>query len=185
MPAFAVRPKNRVFSADCLGRVLNHLYVEMLGDPMNLLHLATQAEQVDRNDRANLAARFIREHSLRISSAIFAQVAFECRGRNVVGRGVDIDEYGRRTDAGDTASGGEKGIGGCNHGIAASEAHGHQDGQQRVRPGRNSDGMGRVAVIANRVFKLRHLRAENEMLVGEDLVDLAAERLSKFAILFA
>ncbi len=33
-------------------RVLNDLQIETLGDAMNFLHLATQAEEVDRNDCA-------------------------------------------------------------------------------------------------------------------------------------
>src|SRR5207244_10401872 len=123
--------------------------------------------------------------TIRIGLAVFLDVFLNRGWRDVVRCRIDIHEQRLGAGARDAASGCEKCVRRGNDGIAASNAERHQNGQESVCPGGNTDGIPRVAISADRFLEGLNLGAEYEALASQDCIDCCLDWLSESAILFS
>ena len=157
----------------------------MFRNLMDCVHLTTQAEQVNRDDGTEFFAALGFQIAIRISLAIFLDAFLNCGCADVIGDRIDIDEKRFRANARDAASGCEKCVRRGDDGIAASDAERHQNGQESICPGGNTDRMRCIAIRTDRFLEGLQLRPKNETLANQDGVDCLADWFSQAAVLFS
>src|SRR5450432_4012090 len=110
-----------------------------------------------RDNRAKDASAWVDKLSGFVPMTLIAQIVFERDSRDVVGRGIYVDEDGCSTDARDAAGGRKKCVGGRQNRIARSNFQRHENGEKRIRAGGNSNRMRHVAVVGDCALKSLHL----------------------------
>src|SRR5260370_9987278 len=128
-----------ILGANCLRRIFNDVELVTFRNLMDRVHLAAQTEQVDRNNRANFLAALDFPIAIRSGLAVFLDVFLNRAWRNVVRFRIAIDEKRLRAGARDAASGRKERVRRGDDGIAASDAERHQNGQESICAGGNTD----------------------------------------------
>src|SRR5205814_2533946 len=130
----------------------------MLRNLMNRVHLAAQTEQVDGDNRPDSFSTSGFQFAARIGLAVFLNVFLNRGWGDVVRFRIDIHEERLGSGARDAASGCEECVRRGDDGVAASDAERHQNGQESVCPGRNTDSMRCVAITTDRFLERLHSR---------------------------
>ena len=80
-----------------------------------------------------------------------------------------IDQHRFGPGIGDGFGGGDKGVGNGDDFVTRADSESPQDQVERIRAGTQSDALGGAAKIGPSLFKFRHLGAEDELPMVEDL----------------
>ena len=143
--AFPARP-NR------LRGILNDSDLSGVCDLQNSVHLRHQPKKVNRHDGSCITSHCCRDLS-------------RCK---VVVDGVDVDEYGSCTQAGDRSNGCTKGERRGDDLVARSNSQRHQCQNQCVRAGRTADCKTAAHKRGNFGLEIVNLWSEDEVLALED-----------------
>ena len=164
----------RILGADRLGGVLDHGEGEAPGNLIDRIHLAAQTEKVHRNNRPNDSTSRIEQLVRFIFVATVFQKIRDGRRRDVQSDRIDINQDGGSAQPRDAAGGRKKGVAGRDYGVVRPDLQRHQDVEQRVGSRRDADRVPGAAVVRQRALKFLHLRAQDETLRPQDLVELTA-----------
>jgi len=106
-----------------------------------------------------------------LAFAVVLQKCLERGNREVVGRGVDIDEHRPCTDPGNRPGGRKERIGRRDDAIARPDVEGHEGGEERIGARRHTDAMGAAAVGGDLGLELFDSRPQDEGLRVADLLE--------------
>jgi hypothetical protein len=152
--------------AECLGGVFQNGNAAGCADAGDGFHVRAAAEEMDWADGFGVGVLF--------------EGVFQLGWIDVEGVGLDVDEYGARSDASDTACGCEEGVRGGDDGVAGLDAERHEEDELGVGTGGDADAVAGACRGADGFFEIFRFFAEHELLgvtdFGDFGEDLFAER---------
>jgi hypothetical protein len=152
--------------AERLGGIFENGNAVGCADAGDGFHVRAAAEEMDWADGFGVGVLF--------------EGVFQLGWVDVEGVGLDVDEYGARTDASDTACGCEEGVGGGDDGVAGLDAERHEENELGVGAGGDADAVAGACRGADGFFEIFRFFAEHELLgvtdFGDFGEDLFAER---------
>jgi len=156
-----------VARAEALRSVLDHGNAVFRGDRIDLVHIGRLAIERDRHDRPG-ARRNRGGYSAHIDVARVGLDIDEDR------LGAEQDDHLGRRDEREWAR---------DHFVAGLQPDRHQRDLERVGPAAAGDAVPRPDVMHQSLLELRHLGAEDELPVIEDLLDPRVDRVAQLAVL--
>src|SRR5213595_1998043 len=168
-PAGATRA--RIFRADGLRRVLDHLEAVPSCQLHERVHLGHLAEQMDGHERLDTAPGGPVDQTAGPHLALARDELRDARGREVVRRRIDVSEERTRAQARDGAGGGEEAERGRDDLVAGSDLERHEGREEGVGPRREADAVPAAGVLGDALLELGHAWPENELLARADVAE--------------
>ena len=142
------RSSTLIFCTDSLGGIFNHNQIVLFSDFHNRVHIGSLPVKMNGDNRLSIRG----------------DLRFDLRRINVVSNRIYIHENGFSAGAGNTASGIEKWIIGCDDFISDADTLHHERYQQRICLWRYASGVFAIAIISHSGFAFLNLRPIDEIL---------------------